>query len=492
MNMKFIKFNHAGPGYSCYKALVLAVIAIFICFINITEAVSKTSEIEIINLENSELVISFKNLGQSVDKFLNSKFMTNFQSTPIYARFEQTSLNEKISQFKKSFLNGIGAGFKYQKFIEFISVNADLYFINTDMDMPLWLLSANCNVSKLDYFLKLKKSIIAEQVKGDTQIYTFAPDDSTNFICFCVINNRTFVSNNFDILKNLVLQKTRIIEKTCASQIKISFNLESFQARMTNLFKGLKYILIDINYDEKNPELIKIAVSECAECTVLQPELDRLFAGFETNASGTDSNIFSFAAYDFNNTGFFAETLTGPVNLDEKSDLYAALNEIKNQAKNGIYLFLNDKTQGSVKNCGIYTAAFKTNEKLGNDAINKLKKYFPDYSVRYLNENLIISNDSIDDKAVTEKLAACEKIKNIDNKNKLSYFYTLKPAKAIDIFQNILHEMITIKDWKSSEAFEFTGDLEKSLEALAAIDEIKVFSISGIKNLNSLISIKFN
>lgn len=94
---KFIRLNlKNGANFYC-KIIIIILIGICGSLVNSQSNAAQINEFDTIGAINSEMTVSFKNFGQSADKFLSSNFIAKLQTAPLFAKIEQSSLNEKIS-----------------------------------------------------------------------------------------------------------------------------------------------------------------------------------------------------------------------------------------------------------------------------------------------------------------------------------------------------------------------------------------------------------
>jgi len=202
-----------------------------------------------------------------------------------------------------------------------------------------------------------------------------------------------------------------------------------------------------------------------------------------------DLPAFSFSNENFQTANFFGTALGCAESLEVSADFTAMLSKFSSVSGRGLSLILDSAVKDSLQ----FIVSFGVDAP-ASESQAAFKKYFPDLDVVFSKGRLVLSNKKIEASGYKElNFDWMNAISKSLDASGVSYFYCIRGEAASGALRQMLNMMLDLKNWKSSDAYEFSCDLADSLDIFKAFAHILVFSPAGggVKNLNSAISVSF-
>ncbi len=441
-----------------------------------------------IGVSECEMTLCAKKTGKLLDAFLNSEFVRKFSESKLFPRFTQSLAYQKYEQASVALKNSFGGDFKYSRLLDFLDCDIALHIVNSDLDALLLMAEADRNISKYEYFIKFKKGLKTEKV-GDTTIYLVNSADDITVFCFAPFQNKTYFSNSFDLLSSVVSKNTVIEAKPVTKAPALIFiNLRTLTARLTDNFKKNEGIFLYLFPPSSESAALNIAAFN----GITPPgdaEAQAAVKAFNKVTLPLDLPAFSFSNENFTAANFFGTALGCAESLEVSADFTAMLSKFSSVSGRGLSVILDSAVKDSLQ--FIVSFGVETPDAMSQASF---KKYFPDIDAVFSKGRLILSNKKIEASAYKElNFDWLNAISRSLDASGVSYFYCIRGEAFSAALGQMLNMMLDLKNWKSSDAYEFSADLADSLEIFKAFAHILVFSPAGggVKNLNSSISVSF-
>jgi hypothetical protein len=436
-----------------------------------------------------EAAAYFKSAAALYGGFINSRAMEEFNNSKLCARYEETIAAGKLAQLKKAIDNSFPAAFAFEKALAFFDCPGVFYVLNSDLDSLSLLLILERDISKYEYFIKLKKNIRIEKYQNNN-IYSLSSPEGIDSLYFTALNSKTYFSNEADLIKSIISKKTNIESgvKTSAP-LCVYINLNRLKAKVGDIYKrnGGQYLYI---YPDAAPGQIKIAAFN-GEKEPLQELIDQA-AGAADKINMPEDISFSAYIFKLASADFFAASLKYAEKFEMPEELKLTLKTLAASPGTGAGLVIGASGGPGLKNEGLLPGNLSTLVSFGVDkcdekTISSLGKYLAGLKIDYKNSLLTISS------AASAPAGGLQRARDFNSINKCdaAYFYYLKyddnMAKMAD---NILGAALSISSWQGSNAYELMSELRGSPEVLKSLDRIFGLRLDNIKELNSVIIIK--
>jgi len=438
-----------------------------------------------------EAAVYFKSAASLYGGFINSAAIEAFNNSKLRARYDETIVAGKLAQLKKAIDNSFPASIGFEKALAFFDCPGVFYVLNSDLDSLSLLLAVERDISKYEYFIKLKKNIKTEKC-DNINIYALSSQEGIDSLYFAALNSKTYFSNEAGLLKSIISKKTNIEDgiKTSAP-LCIYINLNRLNAKVGDIYKrnGGQYLYI---YPDSARKQIKIASfngeNEPQQALVEQAAgaADKINMPKDISFS---AYIFKFAAADF-----FATALK-----------YAEKFEMPEELKQALKTLASTPGEGAgavIEASGGHAAAPKSEsllpgnlsalvsfglDKCGEKTTASLAKYLAGLKVDYQNSTLIISSQT----AAPAGAILRSRDFNSINKCDAAYFYYLNyDDNMAQMADNILGAALSTPGWQGSNSYELINELKGSPEVLKSLDRIFGVRLNDIKELNSIVIIK--
>jgi len=443
-------------------------------------------------LDSVEVILSVKSASGIYESFVNSRFISEFQKTKLMSRYDETIIAAKITQLKASVLSTFGSNISYSKLVSFFDCPADFYFINSDFDALAILLSLNRDISKFEYFVKLKKGL-AVQKADSTNIYVISSEDGVESLYFCGFNSRTYFSNDIEILKSIIEKKVSFAGiELFAAPLSAYINLNKLNARLTAEYKkiGAHYIYMVSPF--KNASELKLMIFN-GPTAPNEAEYKKAEAAFDIVNLPKDVPFFAAISSGFSVGAFFSAAYDQARRFEfstEFNDCLKALSETKSL---GFKAAINENTldQSEGNNSlfsGAAIALCLSHDSVKQPQIEIFKRYLAPLYIDYQGKAINFSNISPDKFPAAYLQWLDSAIKSLGAGAYLYYFRF--DAVSERLIKNFLGAVLDFKSWHGSSAYEFTFDLRESLEAFNAIEYICAIRPSAGGILNSIIKIR--
>lgn len=492
MLAKYIKFINRAYLYKPLLLNVLTAAAIISAAAFAAPETAAGGPPENAGRESCEAAVYFKSAAALYGGFINSRVMEEFNNSRLCTRYEETIAAGKISQLKKAIDNSFPAAFGFENALAFFDCPGVIYILNSDLDSLSLLLAVERDISKYDYFIKLKKNIKIEKHQN-TNIYGLSSQDGIDSLYFAAFNSKTYFSNEPELIKSIISKKTNIEPgvKTSAP-LCVYINLNRLNAKVGDIYKrnGGQYLYI---YPDAARKEIKIAAFN-GEKEPQQILIEQAAAAADKINMPKD---LSFAAYIFKlaSADFFSASLKYADKFQMPEELKLTLKTLAASSGEGAGIVIGAPGGTGVKNEGLFgnlspIVSFGV-DKCDEKIVAALGKYLAGLKVDYKNSLLTISCAS--SAAEVEAAGGLQRSRDFNSINKCdaAYFYYLKyDDNMARLADNIIGAALAISSWQGSNAYELMSELRQSPEVFKSIGSIFGLRLNDIKGLNSVIIIK--
>ncbi len=439
-----------------------------------------------------EAAVYFKSAAALYGGFINSRAMEEFNNSKLCTRYEETIVAGKIAQLKKAVDNSFPAAFGFEKALAFFDCPGVFYVLNSDLDSLSLLMTIERDISKYEYFIKLKKNIRIEKFQNNS-IYSLSSQEGIDSLYFTALNSKTYFSNEPELIKSIISKKTNIEAgvKTSAP-LCVYINLNRLNARVGDIYKrnGGQYLYF---YPDAARKEIKIAAFN-GENEPPQALVDQAAGAADKINMPKD---LSFSAYIFKlaSADFFSAALKYAEKFEMPEELKTTLKTLAASPGEGSGIVISDSGGPGLKNEGLFgnlspLVSFGV-DKCDEKTIAALGKYLGGLKVDYKNSLLTISSAA--DALNGEAAGGLQRSRDFNSINKCdaAYFYYLKyDDNMARLADNIIGAALAISSWQGSNAYELMSELRQSPEVLKSIDRVFGLRLNNIKGLNSVIIIK--
>ncbi|HNY13447.1 MAG TPA: hypothetical protein PKK26_17795, partial [Candidatus Wallbacteria bacterium] len=349
------------------------------------------------------------------------------------------------------------------------------------------LAEADRNISKYEYFMKFKKGLKTEKV-GDVTIYLVNSSDDITVFCFALFQGKTYFSNSFELLSSVVSKNTVLEARAVSKSPAWAFiNLRTLTARLTDNFKKNEGMFLYLF--PPSPESVALNIVVLNGSVPGDTEEPGVVKALKKVTLPLDLPAFSFSNENFAASEFFGTALACAESLEVSADFTTLLSKFSAISGKGVSVILDLAVKDGIQ----YIIAFGA-ENVPSELQAAFKKYFPELDIVFSKGRFVVSNKNLE--------ASGYKALNFDWMNGISktldasgvsYFYCIRGEAAAVALRQMLNMMLDLKNWKSSDAYEFSSDLADSFDVFKTLGNILVFSPNGggVKNLNSVISVSF-
>lgn len=492
MLAKYIEFMDRRYFYNSMLLNLLTAAAIISTAVFAAPENASGGPPETVGRGSCEAVVYFKSAAALYGGFINSPVMEEFNNSKLCARYEETIAAGKIAQLKKAVDNSFPAAFGFEKALAFFDCPGAFYFLNSDLDSLSLLFAAGRDISKYEYFIKLKKNIKIEKYQN-TNIYSLASQDGIDSLYFAAFNSKTYFSNEADLIRSIISKKTNIEEgvKTTAP-LCAYINLNRLNAKVGEVYKrnGGQYLYI---YPDAARKEIKIAAFN-GEKEPQQALVDQAAGAVDKINMPKD---LTFSAYIFKlaSADFFGAALKYAEKFEMPEELKTVLKTLAASPGEGAGIVIGASGGIGSKNEGLFgnlspVVSFAV-DKCDEKTIAALGKYLAGLKVDHKNSLLTISSAA--DALNGEAAGGLQRARDFNSINKCeaAYFYYIKyDDNMARLADNIMGAALAISSWQGSNAYELMSELRQSPEVLKSVDSVFGLRLNDIKGLNSVILVK--
>lgn len=479
--------------YTKFFAIAAALAAFALSFAPAPPAVAAAEPPAAVGRLSSELAVYLKSAASAYDGLASSPFMEDFGASKLGARYEETMAAGKMAQLKRAIAESFGSSVSYAKALAFFDCPASLFVITSDLEALSLVFAVERDISKFEYFVKLKKGVRSEKC-GASTMYALASAEGVDSVYFGSRGARTFFANDAALARSIITGATAVEEPLkSAAPITVYINLNKLDAKVGAVYKksGGQSVFIFPSAKGAGGEIRAAAFNgeKLPDSAVVEKALAALDK-IDVPADVT----FAASVFGLPSSDFFAASLRYAEKFALPRELCDALKTLASSKGAGVSIAAGGgPALAPGAETGILAGlsariAFGV-EACPETAVATLAKYLPGASVEYKDSLLSVAN------APGAAAGETSWARNFNSAGRASagYFYFLRyDGRASAAAENIMNATLAINSWQGSNAYDFMSDLKESAGLLKKLDTVLGLRPSGIEGLNSVIRITLN